>query len=118
MANILIIDDNDQLRKVIQEILRRAGHNVISVANGQDGIDAYRKEPTDLVITDLIMPVMSGEDVIRELLKDFPNVKIITFTGGDLGSENNLSEIPNVKYSFRKPFRMKEIREAVKEIVG
>ena len=82
LARILVIEDDVEVRKVIRRILEKNGHQVIEAANGKDGISKYRQDPTDLIITDIIMPEKEGIETIGELRKDFPNVKIIAVSGG------------------------------------
>jgi DNA-binding response OmpR family regulator len=122
MARILIIDDDDRFRDMLKDMIERNGYEVVSASDGKEGIDLYRKEPTDLIITDIIMPNKEGMETIFELRKDFPDVKIIAISGGGKGkAEDYLSSaglIPNVKRSFQKPFAMDEMLQAVKELVG
>ncbi len=65
MKRILVIDDDEQVRALLLEILERAGFGVVEAANGVEGINRYREEPTDVVITDINMPKMSGIEVLR-----------------------------------------------------
>ena len=82
MANILVIDDEADVRDALGVALGAAGHRVRVAANGPEGIGACRREPPDLVITDLIMPLAHGFDVISELQTHFPAIRIIAMSGG------------------------------------
>jgi len=120
MARILVIDDEDGFREAVKEMLERAGHEVIEASNGRAGIDAYRQTPPpDLVITDILMPVMDGAETIFALNKEFPSVKIIAMSGGGVGApEDYLREIAsfsNLKRTLTKPFGMDELLNIVKE---
>ena len=104
-------------------MLSQAGYKVLEAANGSVGIDIYRKERPDLVITDVIMPVKSGMQVIFELEKNFPEVKIFAISGGSGKSEaknylRGITSFSNVKHAFEKPFPMNELLRTVKEVVG
>ena len=60
MAKILIIDDEKQIRKVMRKLLEKEGHTIAEAENGAEGIDVFRKQPADLIITDIIMPEKEG----------------------------------------------------------
>jgi CheY-like chemotaxis protein len=82
MATILVIDDDPALRRMIERVLRRGGHEVELAENGIAGLHAFRRRKPDLVITDILMPVKEGLDTIR-LLRDWaPELKIVAISGG------------------------------------
>jgi len=70
MERILIIEDEDQVRRVLAQMLERENYNVLEASDGEEGLDICRKESLDLVITDLLMPEKSGIDVIQEMKGD------------------------------------------------
>ncbi len=80
--SILVIDDDETIRLLFRAILEREGYRVVDAPDGNVGIKQYRKNPTDMVITDLIMPNKEGIETIRDLRREFPNVKIIAVSGG------------------------------------
>jgi CheY-like chemotaxis protein len=82
MANVLIIDDEADVRDALAVALGTVGHQVRVAANGPEGIEACRLEVPDLVITDLIMPVAHGFDVISQLQAELPEVRIVAMSGG------------------------------------
>lgn len=82
MARILVVDDDHQLRSFLREVLKSKGHVVEEAADGGEGLEAYRREPADLVLCDIIMPQKEGLETIRELVKSFPGAKIIAMSGG------------------------------------
>jgi CheY-like chemotaxis protein len=82
MKRILIIDDDGQFLAMLRQMLERNGYRIVEVANGEEGIKLYRENPTDLIITDLIIPEKEGIESIIELRQDFPDVKIIAISGG------------------------------------
>lgn len=122
MARILIIDDDDMFRDMLKSMIEKNGYDVVSASDGKEGMDLYRKEPTDLIITDIIMPNKEGVELIFEFERDFPDAKIIAISGGGKGSAGGyldaVSNIPNVKFAFQKPFPMDELLTAVKKLVG
>jgi len=82
MASILIVDDEEEIRVVLETLLKRAGFDIHIATDGDLAIKMYRESPTDLVIIDIIMPNKNGVDAIRALREEFPYVKIIAVSGG------------------------------------
>jgi len=83
MARVLVVDDDEVSRLVIGKILENAKHEVAYAVNGEQGIAYYKKNPSDVVVTDLVMPVKNGLQMIRELYEQYRDVKIIAVTGVD-----------------------------------
>ncbi len=82
MSKILIIDDEKDIRNLFRELLEKEGYEVFEADNGITGLETFKKENTDMVITDIIMPKKEGLATILELRKDNPDLKIIAITGG------------------------------------
>ena len=120
MAKILIIDDDNQFRKMLRLMLEKEGYEIAEASDGAMGIQIYQKEPADVVITDLIMDGKEGIETIRELRRDFPDVKIIAISGGGIIKSEYYLQIAGllgVQRTFAKPFKNKEILEAVNELI-
>jgi DNA-binding NtrC family response regulator len=122
MAQILIIDDNDDMREILTEILQRKGYEVSAASDGEEGMRMFRQDPTDLVITDIIMPKKEGVETIFDLQSEFPAVKIIAISGGGVLKSTEclkmIENIPSVKRTMKKPFSNDELLQAVKELIG
>lgn len=121
MKRILVIDDDWQMREMMHQALERAGYEVEDAANGKIGMNLHREKPVDLVITDLIMPEKEGIETIRELRKDFPDLKIIAISGGGRASaEGYLSVAKTIgaNRTLSKPFDLKNILDTVKELLN
>jgi len=82
MARILIIDDDHDVRALMQRELEAAGHEVRSAENGAQGLTLQRAAPCDVVVTDIYMPEKEGLETIRDLREQFPDVKVIVISGG------------------------------------
>jgi CheY-like chemotaxis protein len=67
LSRILVVDDEPAQRSLLRRILERAGHEVSDAGDGAAALQAVRESPPDLVVTDMMMPVMSGAELIRQL---------------------------------------------------
>ncbi len=120
MARILIIDDELSMRELLSAMLTEEGYEVVEAPDGDAGMKQFRKSPSDLVITDLIMPEKEGIETIIELRRDFPDVKIIAISGGGIIEAENYLEMARgvgAHRIFEKPFGMTEMLDAVRELL-
>ncbi len=118
MHSILIIDDEAQIRSMLRLILERAGYKVIEAADGVEGIRLYRREQTDLIITDLIMPNKDGIGMIIDLKKEFPGIRIIAMSGGGLNKPEGYlkgAQRLGARYTLSKPIDREQLLRAVKD---
>ena len=120
MKKILIIDDEPYILLMLKKMLERAGYEVDLASNGREGMDLFKKETTDLVITDIIMPDKEGLELIIEMKKQSPGLKIIAMSGGGRISPDSYLECAmhfGAEIVFQKPFRQKELVSAVRELI-
>ena len=118
---ILIIDDDEQMRDLLQQAMQWAGYEVIAAENGRLGQQYFEEQPTDLIITDLIMPEQEGLETIAVIKKRYPNVKIIAISGGGrIGPEAYLPAAMELGADrvFAKPFDIKELVTTVQELLA
>ncbi|MBU6435716.1 MAG: response regulator [Nitrospirae bacterium] len=114
--SILIIDDDEQIRAFLRQVLEEAGYMVIEAPNGRIGLRRFQQTPTALVITDLLMPDRDGLEVTMALHRDSPTVKIIVLSGGS-GQHDYLdaAKLLGAHRTMQKPIRMAELLEAVQQ---
>jgi len=118
---ILIIDDDEQIRILLRQVMEWAGHEVIEAADGREGMHQQRMQEADLVITDLIMPEQEGLETITLLKKEYPLVKIIAISGGGrIGPDAYLPAAQELGADrvFSKPFDVRELATTVKELLA
>jgi two-component system, response regulator, stage 0 sporulation protein F len=116
MARILLIDDDETLRSMLSLTLNHFGHTVIEARNGKEGLKLFAQLQPDLVITDMMMPEMEGFEVLLELRKVRPPVKIIAMSGGTrYGAAEYLrmAELMGAAKSLAKPFSNETLRAAI-----
>jgi len=116
MPSILVVDDEDQIRQLIRATFEEAGYRVAEANNGKDALAQYRLAPTDLVVTDILMPDEDGLECIATLRRESPNVKIIAITGGSdmigvLGFLD-VAKMLGAHRTLQKPFEMKALLDA------
>ena len=118
MSSILVIDDDTALREVLRVALETAGHGVREVRNGREGIRDFRKEPCDLVITDIYMPERDGLELIEALRRTHPQVKILAISGAS-GTMDYLNKARALGAAMviRKPFAMRALVRAVTDLL-
>jgi CheY-like chemotaxis protein len=114
VAHILVIEDEENILGLITTMLEKSGHHVVGAHDGTEGLMIYRDQPTDLVITDILMPKKDGVETIRELKRDFPQARIIAITGYR-GRFNRLpaAEFVGAQVTLMKPFTQSQLLEAV-----
>ena len=120
MVRILIIDDEDQPRRMLQQVLTRAGYEVIEARNGNEGLQYFRARPTELIITDILMPEKEGLETIIDIRREFPAVKIIAISGGGRTGNLNFLEVAKrlgAQHTLQKPFELQEMLGAVRNLL-
>ena len=115
MASILIIDDEEPIRALLRFALESAGYEVTEAANGRQGLERYRQQPTDLVIVDMLMPVMNGMDMLLDLTREFLDAKVIAISGAG-GAQNvlDVAKLLGAREIFQKPFSVAQLLDAVR----
>lgn len=121
MARILVIDDDEQIRFLLQQMLEQEGFEVDVAQDGRIGMMLHRKNPAELVITDIIMPDQEGLETIQQFRQEFPKVKIIAISGGGrIGPESYLvlAKKFGAMKTFVKPIDRDELLEAIQELLN
>jgi DNA-binding NtrC family response regulator len=121
MVRVLLVDDDDLSRGAVHRMLERAGYSVHSTSQGSQAILRYKTEPSDLVITDLIMPETDGLEIIQELRRIDPAVKILAISGG---GRVDAEEYLSVARKFGaievlpKPFTGQQLKQSVERALA
>ena len=114
MPRILVIDDDPDMRALLEQTLKSAGQEVVLAADGKEGMEQYRAKAADLVITDIYMPNQEGLETIREFRGRFPKVAIIAMSGrGDAGAMLSIAQKLGAVEILQKPFLADELLTAV-----
>jgi len=121
MARILVIDDQDSIRRVVRRALEQDGHEVYDASDGKLGMEILERQSFDVVITDIFMPGQDGIVTLRQVRKRFPQVKVIVISGGDSTGVMDLredAELLGAVKSLQKPFNAREIMDVVRSVLG
>ncbi len=123
MTRVLVIDDEISVRKVINRILTNIGYEVIEASNGEEAVKIFEKEPADIVITDMFMPIKDGMETIMEIQAKYPPVKVIAMSGGGKDEitkslkENVLQFAKQLKAEvISKPFDERTLLDAIDKV--
>lgn len=121
MPTILLIDDDAQVRTLLRNRLAAAGHTVLEATDAEDGLSRYQATPTDLVLTDLVLPGTSGQHLITELLLHNPDARVIAISGAfDQDVQLLLQEaaLRGAVSTLAKPFTTQQLLDAVETALG
>jgi DNA-binding response OmpR family regulator len=119
MADILVIDDDAQMRRLVARVLKASGHTVHEADNGRAGLELFFKIRPALVITDIVMPDGEGIEVITSLRRATSVLPILAISG----SGRNLIYLRIARglgatAGLEKPFHVDELRAAVENLLG
>lgn len=118
---ILIVEDDDFLRSLAVTKLEKEGFKVLTAGNGQEGLAVAESEKPSLVILDLMLPVMSGFDVLKSMKEhgDLKDTKVIVFS--NLGEESDIKTCMNMganDYLVKANFTLDELVEKIKGLIA
>jgi len=117
MKRILVVDDDEELRSTVSEILRNAGYQTCEAASGKEAIEKAASEEFDIVLLDLMMPKMSGTETLLELKKIKPGIKAIMITAFAT-VENAVEAIKKGASEYiSKPFKIESLLSTVRRVL-
>ncbi len=117
---ILLVDDEELVRELGKRILERSRYIVITAGNGKEALEIYTKEWSSigLVVLDLIMPQMGGEECLKELLKINPKVRVVVSSGHSSDPKELERFGAYAKGFVNKPYQVREFMEAVRAVLN
>jgi len=117
MAEILIIDDEPSIRRLLVRALSKVGHTVHEARNGEAGFELFHRVHPELVITDIVMPDMEGIELIRKLRQDAPTVPILAISGSGTPLYLRAATRLGATATLAKPFEIAELLAAVERLI-
>jgi len=119
-TRVLVIEDNSDLRSLIQAYLEEEGFEVVGAADGREGLQRQRSDPSEIVVTDIFMPGKEGIETVFDLKREFPGTRIIVMSGGPSLVQGmdylGLARELGAAKTLAKPFTMKQLADAVREL--
>jgi DNA-binding NtrC family response regulator len=118
-SKLLIIDDNKEILDALYDFLSKKKYDVVSASNGLEGLKLIENEKLgfNLVITDLIMPDISGVALISIIKKKYPDTRVIAITGWGEHPEALATEA-EADYVLEKPFELSELEKLIKKLLS
>lgn len=110
---ILIVEDAVHVAKLLAESVRLQGHEAVVASSGREGLSLLQQKPPDAVFLDIVMPGMSGIDVLRHIRETHPTLPVIVITGS--ASLEDIDEVRRLGVTeiIEKPFALKQLDEAL-----
>jgi two-component system cell cycle response regulator CpdR len=118
MVHILLVEDDESLRKFLAQALIRAGHEVSDFGNGEDAYDCLLNFRFDLLLTDIVMPGIDGIELAKRAAEMNPAMKIMFITGFAAVALHPSSNAPKQAKVLSKPFHLREIVAEVERMMA
>jgi len=113
MSYILVVEDSRLSRRFISTPLREAGHDVLEAANGEEGFEVFCQNHPDCVVTDLLMPIMDGQELLKKIREIDSDVPVIIASADIQQSSRTLCETLGISGFLQKPVQSKELLEKI-----
>ena len=117
---ILLVEDEDSVRQLVRETLESRGYRVLEAANGDAalGLAASQPDTIHLIITDVVMPGLSGHELVQQLLSVRPDIKALYLSGYAQEAFSVPAAADAPKTFLQKPFTLQSLSRKVREILG
>ena len=115
---ILIIEDDEQHRGLLNELLQLSGFNTVSAKNGKEGLMLFKNISPDLVLTDIVMPEMDGFEVVQKIISYDDSVPLIAMSGYNKGPKTtylNMISMLGADAILSKPIKAKKLIDTINE---
>jgi len=112
---ILVVDDEEIMRNLLDKLLSIEGYNILTAVDGQDALEVIAKENVDLVVSDMKMPRMDGFELLKNLRNNYPDIGVVIMTGyGDTYTVKDALLLGADEY-LSKPFKRLELLSVVEK---
>jgi two-component system cell cycle sensor histidine kinase/response regulator CckA len=117
-GTILLVEDEDMVRAVAERALTRQGYTVLTAENGEVALDLLaRNDRPDLLISDVVMPVMDGPTMVRQVRVRYPDLPILFMSGYAEEQLRRSIDLDNVAF-LAKPFSVQQLAEAARAVLN
>ena len=119
MVRVLVIDDNPDIRLTLQWLLESEGFTVVVAANGAEGLRLQKRQPADILVTDVFMPEQDGIETLWKFREEFPEVPIIVMSGGSAARGTDYLAVARqlgARSTLAKPLNPQELLDVVRRL--
>jgi len=117
MAKVLVIDDEQGIRSLLDMLLSRKGYGVVLADGGRKGLELFRRERPDVIVLDLNMPEMDGVAVLQQVRSLNPDQPVIILTGAGTPEKEQRVHALGVSEFVEKEFSMHRLGDALKRVL-
>ena len=110
---ILVVEDEDSIRSMLEVRLKNCGFDVVTASDGEEGLNKARSEKPDLMILDLGLPKLPGEEVCRQLRNDESVIPIIMLTAKTEDVDRVVGKVLGANYYMTKPFEWTDLLKKI-----
>ncbi len=114
-VSIIVVDDDDTVRRVLRRMLESAGYEVREASNGRRAVAEFHQRPADLLITDIFMPEQEGMETISALRRERPDLKIIAISGVAGDHYLRMAKLLGARATLQKPLRLATVLDTVRK---
>ena len=116
--NVLLVDDDAPVRRAMRRFLTNAGFNVKEAENGKDAIEQLAQNGhVDLIVTDMVMDVQGGEEMIAQLRRSHPGLRIVAMSGAFQDDNGETASKLGITATLKKPFTWQILLETVRRVL-
>lgn len=117
---ILVVEDEPETAEILQRLLERRGYQVSVSMNGKEALEKINKDPPDLVILDLNLPKLPGEEVCKEIRKDekLKDIPVVMLTGKSSDTDKVIGKVIGADFYLTKPIEVDNLLRVVGDILG
>ncbi len=115
---ILIVDDNPNMSTLLSDILEIFDFEGFHAENGKDALDRLSQSQYDMVFTDLRMPQMDGDDLLKAIKSEHPAIPVVVVTGYATGDSREMELTQKADGFLHKPFKVDEIESILSNLLG
>ncbi len=115
MTKVMVVDDETAMREILKIMLK--DYEVVEASNGREALEVYVRERPDIVLIDIMMPIMNGISATAEIKKIDPNAKIIAITAYASSKGDKIIEA-GADYILKKPFTRREVVKAIESVLS
>jgi DNA-binding response OmpR family regulator len=117
MAKVLVIDDEQGIRDLLDTLLRRKGYDVVLAESGWKGLECFRRARPDVIVLDLKMPEMDGLTVLRQIRSLDPKTPVIILTGAGTAETEQRVRALGVSEYVEKEFSLHRLGDSLKRLL-